>query len=436
MAVDRVEIAAAQGAVVGGSESRSGHVRVDLRVDLETTVSRIRALIDKAEGLARHAETLFWETRRSDLEIYGYTTRQGEAAAMKLCEAAHPMLDEILERLAFVADVTYETLGDGDDDTSWDVATATRTFYLPTVTSVCGSLRQMCNQIVDWSRNSDGWNDMSAIREQYGEGLKDVYARARGAVNELGPLWALVVCDKYPALATTNQRLRFTHETPGAITWEVGGGNVLFSYMNVWRSDADISDEHDSISWDMLIPSYEDYECVPVTLMNSALMYIGHGGLVDISVADEAIPEGGSFDNGIYEIVLFTGTSKKLMVVFTRNAADIESTNELEDSVSSVVRFIRKAEPIPSSKIAVQYSIPSGFLDDFFSDVDMLAPKSHLILDNGVNKHYSPKVISSGQTLKFHRYDQTTHNGTVYDAHTRHLFENLTEHTFFACVSV
>ena len=97
-----------------------GEVRPDLRVTFSATISRLLTLLDRVDQLAQQSEQYFWQMRITDLSINSMNFSQGMLGkltdgtgvenaiegAQKLCLAAHPMLDEILERIAYICDWT------------------------------------------------------------------------------------------------------------------------------------------------------------------------------------------------------------------------------------------------------------------------------------------------------------------------------------------
>lgn len=248
----------------------------------------------------------------------------------------------------------------------------TRTYYLPLVQNVCKSLRGMFDQMVEWSDNSQGWDDIQNIRDLYGDGLVDLYELARAQINELGPLFPPVICDRYPAVTEThlfkNQEENFWPMTLVSTPLDSQRFKLSFAYgeysiairdliggdIESWIADKSVLDDGGIV-----------YKFVggriAVTMIDGAMIADADTGEEDGIVGSEEGETTLTYPTGVYEILDadLTGVYLNNELLFDDSIMAYQQTvdggqPDVSTITSFLVRLIRKAEP-QSGNIHVQY---------------------------------------------------------------------------------
>jgi len=422
-----------------------GEVRPDLRVTFSATISRLLTLLDRVDQLAQQSEQYFWQMRITDLSINSMNFSQGMLGkltdgtgvenaiegAQKLCLAAHPMLDEILERIAYICDLDdYKTLGTATGDTSWDVSTATQTFYLPTVRQVCTALRALVQQMESWSVNSEDFDAVVAIREQYSGVLETLYNRARALVNQLGPLWPPVICNFTPFVADTvdtrnNAELFFPD---GCDLTPLDTQQLEVSF---WMGSAQVrADDLVQVASGCIDDEYFDaseWAAAPEPVNGGHTAYRTEGGLVAIEQLSDSTD---MVRTGIYEILDVSDVlvlNNERMQLSTFVSTDASSLG----SITFLLRLLRKRKELTDEDeyggetiINAQYRAAVSDADEeypaqyFTLDDDQAEQNFSYVFQSVKNEHTAPTVSLSsnapaGMLAVWRRYDADTYDGDV-----------------------
>ncbi|HPO16878.1 MAG TPA: hypothetical protein PLI09_25800 [Candidatus Hydrogenedentes bacterium] len=422
-----------------------GEVRPDLRVTFSATISRLLTLLDRVDQLAQQSEQYFWQMRITDLSINSMNFSQGMLGkltdgtgvenaiegAQKLCLAAHPMLDEILERIAYICDLDdYKTLGTATGDTSWDVSTATQTFYLPTVRQVCTALRALVQQMESWSANSEDFDAVVAIREQYSGVLETLYNRARALVNQLGPLWPPVICNFTPFVADTvdtrnNAELFFPD---GCDLTPLDTQQLEVSF---WMGSAQVrADDLVQVASGCIDDEYFDaseWAAAPEPVNGGHTAYRTEGGLVAIEQLSDSSD---MVRTGIYEILDVSDVlvlNNERMQLSTFVSTDASSLG----SITFLLRLLRKRKELTDEDeyggetiINAQYRAAVSDADEeypaqyFTLDDDQAEQNFSYVFQSVKNEHTAPTVSLSsnapaGMLAVWRRYDADTYDGDV-----------------------
>ncbi len=422
-----------------------GEVRPDLRVTFSATISRLLTLLDRVDQLAQQSEQYFWQMRITDLSINSMNFSQGMLGkltdgtgienaiegAQKLCLAAHPMLDEILERIAYICDLDdYDTLGTATGDTSWDISTATQTFYLPTVRQVCTALRALVQQMESWSANSEDFDAVVAIREQYSGVLETLYNRARALVNQLGPLWPPVICNFTPFVADTvdtrnNAELFFPD---GCDLTPLDTQQLEVSF---WMGSAQVrADDLVQVASGCIDDEYFDaseWAAAPEPVNGGHTAYRTEGGLVAIEQLSDSTD---MVRTGIYEILDVSDVlvlNNERMQLSTFVSTDASSLG----SITFLLRLLRKRKELTDEDeyggetiINAQYraavsDADEEYPDQYFTlDDDQAEQNFSYVFQSVKNEHTAPTVSLSsnapaGMLGVWRRYDADTYDGDV-----------------------
>lgn len=422
-----------------------GEVRPDLRVTFSETISRLLTLVNRVDQLAQQSENYFWQMRITDLSINSMNFSQGllgnitdgtgienaVEGAQKLCMAAHPMLDEILERIAYICDLDdYETLGTATGDTSWDIATATQTFYLPTVRQVCAALQALVQQMESWSANSEDFDAVVAIREQYSGVLETLYNRARALVNQLGPLWPPVICNFTPFVTDTvdtrnNAELFFPD---GCDLTPLDTQRLEVSF---WMGSAQVrADDLIQVASGCIDDEYFDaseWGAAPESVNGGHTAYRTEGGLVAIEQLNDSTD---MVRTGIYEILAASDVlvlNNERMQLSTFASTDAESLG----SVTFLLRLLRKRKELTAEDeyggetiINAQYraavaDADEEYPDQYFTlDDDQSEQNFSFVFRSVENEHTAPTVslssnAPSGMLAVWRRYDADACGGNV-----------------------
>lgn len=422
-----------------------GEVRPDLRVTFSATISRLLTLLDRVDQLAQQSEQYFWQMRITDLSINSMNFSQGMLGkltdgtgienaiegAQKLCLAAHPMLDEILERIAYICDLDdYKTLGTATGDTSWDVSTATQTFYLPTVRQVCTALRALVQQMESWSANSEDFDAVVAIREQYSGVLETLYNRARALVNQLGPLWPPVICNFTPFVTDTvdtrnNAELFFPD---GCDLTPLDTQQLEVSF---WMGSAQVrADDLVQVASGCIDDEYFDaseWAAAPEPVNGGHTAYRTEGGLVAIEQLSDSTD---MVRTGIYEILDVSDVlvlNNERMQLSTFVSTDASSLG----SITFLLRLLRKRKELTDEDeyggetiINAQYraavsDADEEYPDQYFTlDDDQAEQNFSYVFQSVKNEHTAPTVslssnANNGLLGVWLKYDADTHDGTV-----------------------
>lgn len=436
-------------------------------VTFTVTMNRMQNLTRRVEDLSRQAETYFWQTRYNDLAInslsYARTwlnkvgdvtgIQNSVTGAQQLSLAALPMLDEILERLHYVCGLeyldppeTYVPLGDDPGDTSWDVSTATQTFYQSTVSTVCTGLRSLFQQLDAWSKSTSEFESIAVIQAEYARVLPEVYARARVLVNQLGPLWAPVICNYTPYVLDTvetknNAELLFP-DTCVVSTVDTHRLEVSFWCNGVVIPASDLlkiasgNAAMDAGAWTEELATW----CaVPTDVLGTNTVYRSQGGLCYM----ETMQGTDAPDTGVYEILAIGDTlilnNERVALV-----AVASSDSNAYDNTTFQFRFLRKhkelADDDPQFYVNVQYRAkvcdaaedpPTAY---FALDEDQLKQNFSLVFADVVNEHVVPsltKTSLAGASLLpvWRKYDVTVHDGTL--VHMGQMESNVAEDTAY-----
>lgn len=101
------------------------------RASFSKTIVQMKRLVGSVRNLAQHAEDFFWQTRADSFnsarlsvlspDVGSDTTgvNLSIAGAMKICMAAYPMLDEILEKFSLICSLKHSPLGTGTGNPPW-----------------------------------------------------------------------------------------------------------------------------------------------------------------------------------------------------------------------------------------------------------------------------------------------------------------------------
>lgn len=420
--------------------TNKGEVREELQITFEQTVDRITGLIDKVEALSDQAEGYFWASRIEGLRLYEKSlykrddtekayglsklmdtdvSANGLTGAGNLVLAAVPMLNEILERLAYVADETFEDLGTPIDETGkWTVATATRTFYNPIAKSVCNSLRSIIDQAKSWADTAKGWDDLGAIRDIYGDALTNAYTKARTLINQLGPLFAPVLCNYTPFVTDTSQ-----------ITGNVEKfypTSCAFTPLDTHRVSITISAAGGAYTINPRIligADYEDWQCVADEMSNGENVFQSRGGLLAI---EQMIDSDGDTKTGVYEILEITDDA---IVVSNENMSILAFESEIPDAVGQInflLRLIRKTEAV-ANIVHVQYR--AQLLEFDFEDESVVGQNYSWEFDEATNSHIAPELVSIDDNIPvWTKYTASGPEGGT-NFYPGSLVENVSENT-------
>lgn len=409
------------------------------------TMRQMESLTQRVEELSRQAETYFWQTRYNDLAINSLSyertwlnmlsdvtgIQNAVAGAQKLCWAAYPMLDEILNRLWYVCGIAadYETLGSASTDTVWaEESGPTQTFYQSTVSTACSGLRSLFQQLDAWSKSTREFESIVAIQEQYAGVLETVYERGRALVNQLGPLWAPVICNYTPyvldTVETRNNAELFFPDTCTVETLDTHRLEVAFWYKNELLPVSELlriasgNADMDAGEWATELLTW----CAAKTQVAGAMnvVYRSQGGLCYL----ETMMGTNAPSTGVYEI-LDIGDTLILNNERVDLVASVSNESTSYTNTTFQLRFLRKRKELedvvdpPQTYVNVQYRADVCDADEdpptkyMTLDEDQLEQNFSMVFSSSFARHVAPSltktsIFPSGKQIIWRQYDKTS----------------------------
>ena len=423
------------------------------RASFTKTITQMKKLVNSVRNLAQHAESFFWQARgdsfsSASLSVVAPDTNfdvtgvnAAITCAMKICMAAYPMLDEILEKFSLICSLEHRPLGMGDGASPWlnndkIDADAVGTFYVDTVIGICDELDGMLEKMREWNRNADGFDSIANIQKHYLSALIQMRNRATKLLYHVGPFWTPVICSFSPYIMNTE----------GATG---SGSNVYPTHFSAIFMDTQsilITLYHNS----EIIPFHEAFDIAAgkwlhdgvlvegaydrnswaaayTTMSNGEKVYRSEGGLVLVETAGDT-----GIDSGIYE-VLEIGDRLILRNKLLRVHSTVTQKGAGIDDITFQFRFLRKrkefyvGEGSPYDLIAnVQYRADV----QLFQGSDFTkSQRTNFMFIQGQNEHRSPLPIENNkeEIIREHVWKGYTESGTVPDVTPGALVSNLSE---------
>lgn len=397
------------------------------RASFSKTIIQMKRLVDSVRNLAQHAEDFFWQERADSFGSASLSVLSPDAdwdttgvnlsivGAMKICMAAYPMLDEILEKFSLICSQEHKPLGTTFGASSWlkhnegepvegttgmlIAEDATGTFYIDTVIGICDEVDRMLEQLIEWNRNTDGFDSIAGIQKHYMSALIQMRNRFSGLLNHIGPFWPPTICPFSPYVRDTQS--------------VYGAGNTVFpTHFSAVYDDtqtlritlyhnAEVIPFHEAFRTAACNHVYnnvlvegaydqDDWAAAYTVMSNGDKVYRAEGGLVLIEASQDI-----DIDQGIYE-VLEIGHDLLLRNKLLRAHSSTTKKSRDIDDITFRFRFLRKrrefyvGEGSPYDLVAnVQYKADASL---FQGDSFAVDQRMNFVFTRATNDHKAPII--------------------------------------------
>ena len=428
------------------------------RASFSKTIVQMKKLVNSVRNLAQHAEDFFWQIRADsfnsarlsvlspDLDYDTTGVNPSIAGAMKICMAAYPMLDEILEKFSLICSLEHAPLGTGKGNPPWlngsDLIDegAINTFHIDAVIGICDELDKMLEKLLEWNRNTDDFDSIAGIQKHYMSALIQMRYRVLTLLRHIGPLWPPVICSFSPYIRNTQSVYgsgNSVYPTHFSASFADTQSIYITLYHNAeiipFREAFDVAAGEWLYNNELVAGAYDrdEWGAAYTTMSNGDKMYRAEGGLVLIETNGDV-----GIDAGVYEVLEIGDNLILRNKLLKAHSATTKKSESIED-ITFRFRFLRKrrefyaGEGSPYDLVAnIQYKADARL----FQGSDFaLNQRMNFVFTNVENQHWSPLPIEDNEEgiIKEHIWKGYNESGPVPDLNAGALISNLSEDTLY-----
>lgn len=434
------------------------------RASFFKTISQMKKTVNSVRNLAQHAEDFFWQARAESFNSANLSSMSPNMdfdttgvvlsiiGSTKICMAAYPMLNEILEKFSLICSLEHVPLGTGIGQTPWldgdkIHADATGTFFIDTVIGICDEIDGMLERTREWNRNADGFDSISSIQKHYISALIQMRNRVNRLLNNIGPFWPPTICPFSPYVGVTKSvtgsgntvyptHFSATYDDTQTLRITLYHNAEIIPFSEAFRIAA-CELVHNG---ELINGAYDasDWGAAYTVMSNGDKVYRAEGGLVLVeAVADVNV------DSGIYE-VLEIGDELLLRNKLLRSHSSVAKKSSGLNDVTFLFRFLRKRREFyvgagsPYEMVSnVQYKADASL---FHGNNFAVNQRMNFVFTNAVNEHKAPVISpvinedSEEEDFASYSWVGVTNDGTVPPVVPGSYINNLSKDTLFNLV--
>ena len=434
------------------------------RASFFKTISQMKKTVNSVRNLAQHAEDFFWQARAESFNSANLSSMSPNTdfdttgvvlsiiGSTKICMAAYPMLNEILEKFSLICSLEHVPLGTGIGQTPWldgdkIHADATGTFFIDTVIGICDEIDGMLERIREWNRNADGFDSISSIQKHYISALIQMRNRVNRLLNNIGPFWPPTICPFSPYVGVTKSvtgsgntvyptHFSATYDDTQTLRITLYHNAEIIPFSEVFRIAA-CELVHNG---ELINGAYDasDWGAAYTVMSNGDKVYRAEGGLVLVEVGADV-----NVDSGIYE-VLEIGDELLLRNKLLRSHSSVAKKSSGLNDVTFLFRFLRKRREFyvgagsPYEMVSnVQYKADASL---FHGNNFAMNQRMNFVFTNAVNEHKAPVISpvinedSEEEDFVSYSWVGVTNDGTVPPVVPGSYINNLSKDTLFNLV--
>ena len=434
------------------------------RASFFKTISQMKKTVNSVRNLAQHAEDFFWQARAESFNSANLSSMSPNTdfdttgvvlsiiGSTKICMAAYPMLNEILEKFSLICSLEHVPLGTGIGQTPWldgdkIHADATGTFFIDTVIGICDEIDGMLERIREWNRNADGFDSISSIQKHYISALIQMRNRVNRLLNNIGPFWPPTICPFSPYVGVTKSvtgsgntvyptHFSATYDDTQTLRITLYHNAEIIPFSEAFRIAA-CEFVHNG---ELINGAYDasDWGAAYTVMSNGDKVYRAEGGLVLVEVGADV-----NIDSGIYE-VLEIGDELLLRNKLLRSHSLVAKKSSGLNDVTFLFRFLRKRREFyvgagsPYEMVSnVQYKADASL---FHGNNFAMNQRMNFVFTNAVNEHKAPVISpvinedSEEEDFVSYSWVGVTNDGTVPPVVPGSYINNLSKDTLFNLV--
>jgi len=434
------------------------------RASFFKTISQMKKTVNSVRNLAQHAEDFFWQARAESFNSANLSSMSPNTdfdttgvvlsiiGSTKICMAAYPMLNEILEKFSLICSLEHVPLGTGIGQTPWldgdkIHADATGTFFIDTVIGICDEIDGMLERIREWNRNADGFDSISSIQKHYISALIQMRNRVNRLLNNIGPFWPPTICPFSPYVGVTKSvtgsgntvyptHFSATYDDTQTLRITLYHNAEIIPFSEAFRIAA-CELVHNG---ELINGAYDasDWGAAYTVMSNGDKVYRAEGGLVLVEVGADV-----NVDSGIYE-VLEIGDELLLRNKLLRSHSSVAKKSSGLNDVTFLFRFLRKRREFyvgagsPYEMVSnVQYKADASL---FHGNNFAVNQRMNFVFTNAVNEHKAPVISpvinedSEEEDFVSYSWVGVTNDGTVPPVVPGSYINNLSKDTLFNLV--
>lgn len=434
------------------------------RASFFKTISQMKKTVNSVRNLAQHAEDFFWQARAESFNSANLSSMSPNTdfdttgvvlsiiGSTKICMAAYPMLNEILEKFSLICSLEHVPLGTGIGQTPWldgdkIHADATGTFFIDTVIGICDEIDGMLERIREWNRNADGFDSISSIQKHYISALIQMRNRVNRLLNNIGPFWPPTICPFSPYVGVTKSvtgsgntvyptHFSATYDDTQTLRITLYHNAEIIPFSEAFRIAA-CELVHNG---ELINGAYDasDWGAAYTVMSNGDKVYRAEGGLVLVEVGADV-----NVDSGIYE-VLEIGDELLLRNKLLRSHSSVAKKSSGLNDVTFLFRFLRKRREFyvgagsPYEMVSnVQYKADASL---FHGNNFAMNQRMNFVFTNAVNEHKAPVISpvinedSEEEDFVSYSWVGVTNDGTVPPVVPGSYINNLSKDTLFNLV--